>query len=57
MAQNPSDKSEMTAKPPPGERIDHEHDTLKYSLLGPSLTKPGQDNVDQQKAIPLTNGP
>jgi DNA polymerase kappa len=26
-----------------------EHDTLKYSLLGPSLTKSGQDNVDQQK--------
>ncbi|KAI4192786.1 MAG: hypothetical protein LQ346_004154 [Caloplaca aetnensis] len=26
-----------------------EHDTLKYRLLGPSLTKPGQDTVDQQK--------
>lgn len=26
-----------------------EHETLKYSLLGPSLTKPGQDNVDQSK--------
>ncbi|KAL9017465.1 MAG: hypothetical protein Q9185_005227 [Variospora sp. 1 TL-2023] len=26
-----------------------EHDTLKYRLLGPSLTKPGQDAVDQQK--------
>lgn len=25
------------------------HDTLKYSLLGPSLTKAGQDTVDQQK--------
>lgn len=25
------------------------HDTLKYSLLGPSLTKAGQDAVDQQK--------
>ncbi|KAG9238039.1 DNA-directed polymeras-like protein kappa [Amylocarpus encephaloides] len=25
------------------------HDTLKYSLLGPSLTKSGQDNVDQTK--------
>ncbi|PGH02255.1 hypothetical protein AJ80_08880 [Polytolypa hystricis UAMH7299] len=24
------------------------HDTLKYHLLGPSLTKAGQDNVDQQ---------
>ena len=27
----------------------NDHDTLKYSLLGPSLTKSGQDNVDQQK--------
>lgn len=25
------------------------NDTLKYSLLGPSLTKAGQDKVDQQK--------
>jgi hypothetical protein len=25
------------------------HDTLKYHLLGPSLTKAGQDSVDQQK--------
>ncbi|KAK6949104.1 hypothetical protein Daesc_009177 [Daldinia eschscholtzii] len=28
---------------------DHQHDTLKYSLLGPSLTKAGQDSVDQSK--------
>ena len=26
-----------------------EHDSLKYHLLGPSLTKAGQDAVDQQK--------
>ncbi|KAI9834383.1 MAG: hypothetical protein M1819_002994 [Sarea resinae] len=26
-----------------------EHDTLKYHLLGPSLTKAGQDAVDQRK--------
>ena len=26
-----------------------EHDTLKYHLLGPSLTKAGQDSVDQSK--------
>jgi DNA polymerase kappa len=26
-----------------------QHHTLKYSLLGPSLTKPGQDGVDQKK--------
>lgn len=28
---------------------DSEHDTLKYHLLGPSLTKAGQDAVDQKK--------
>ncbi len=28
-----------------------DHDTLKYHLLGPSLTKAGQDTVDQQKVI------
>ena len=26
-----------------------EHNSLKYHLLGPSLTKAGQDSVDQQK--------
>ena len=26
-----------------------EHDTLKYHLLGPSLTKAGQESVDQHK--------
>lgn len=25
------------------------HDTLKYSLLGPSLLKAGQESVDQSK--------
>ena len=28
-----------------------DHDTLKYHLLGPSLTKAGQDTVDQHKVI------
>lgn len=27
----------------------NQHDTLKYHLLGPSLTKAGQDSVDQSK--------
>ncbi|KAI9680353.1 MAG: hypothetical protein M1829_001239 [Trizodia sp. TS-e1964] len=27
------------------------HETLKYQLLGPSLTKAGQDSVDQQKVL------
>ena len=31
-----------------------EHDTLKYHLLGPSLTKAGQDSVDQQKVRTVT---
>ncbi|ROT39942.1 DNA polymerase kappa [Sodiomyces alkalinus F11] len=30
-------------------RLTSEHDTLKYHLLGPSLTKAGQDSVDQKK--------
>ena len=29
----------------------NDHDSLKYHLLGPSLTKAGQDSVDQQKVI------
>ncbi|RAL61884.1 hypothetical protein DID88_002947 [Monilinia fructigena] len=33
----------------PGEKEDSEHKSLKYSLLGPSLTKSGQDSVDQSK--------
>jgi DNA polymerase kappa len=39
----------MTAEHPEEPKVVKEHDTLKYSLLGPSLTKSGQDNVDQQK--------
>lgn len=31
------------------EQQQQQHDTLKYHLLGPSLTKAGQDSVDQQK--------
>lgn len=33
-----------------------EHATLKYSLLGPSLTKAGQDSVDQSK-VPISPPP
>ena len=39
----------MAAEPPTDGKLLAEHDTLKYSLLGPSLTKSGQDDVDQQK--------
>jgi DNA polymerase kappa len=35
--------------PQPSRTHSEEHDTLKYHLLGPSLTKAGQDTVDQQK--------
>lgn len=29
--------------------LEEDHESLKYQLLGPSLTKAGQDAVDQQK--------
>ena len=50
MADAPSDKLETTAAPAREGKTIAEHETLKYSLLGPSLTKSGQDNVDQNKA-------
>ncbi|KAI7109053.1 hypothetical protein KC316_g20360, partial [Hortaea werneckii] len=37
--------SDSAPPPPPASQ----HHTLKYHLLGPSLTKSGQDGVDQQK--------
>ena len=41
----------MTSEDPPGDAsaAADNHDSLKYQLLGPSLTKAGQDTVDQQK--------
>ncbi|KAF1913662.1 hypothetical protein BDU57DRAFT_520615 [Ampelomyces quisqualis] len=39
----------MTPRPQPARAASTEHDSLKYHLLGPSLTKAGQDTVDQQK--------
>lgn len=36
-------------RPQPTRTASSEHDSLKYHLLGPSLTKAGQDTVDQQK--------
>lgn len=39
-----------TPEPDPPPADGHEsNDTLRYHLLGPSLTKAGQDAVDQQK--------
>ncbi|KAL8794343.1 MAG: hypothetical protein Q9195_003040 [Heterodermia aff. obscurata] len=44
--QSTETKAEVAAvENPEGDK----HDTLKYHLLGPSLTKAGQDSVDQQK--------
>ncbi|KAJ5120994.1 DNA-repair protein UmuC-like N-terminal [Penicillium bovifimosum] len=37
------------SRPTPESVPEGENDTLKYQLLGPSLTKAGQDSVDQQK--------
>lgn len=39
----------------PDEKEDSEHKSLKYSLLGPSLTKSGQDSVDQSKVCGEVN--
>lgn len=39
----------LPERPQPARTTSNEHDTLKYHLLGPSLTKAGQDSVDQQK--------
>ncbi|KAH7078834.1 hypothetical protein BKA63DRAFT_507216 [Paraphoma chrysanthemicola] len=36
-------------RPQPARTASNEHDSLKYHLLGPSLTKAGQDTVDQTK--------
>ncbi|KAH7073360.1 DNA polymerase kappa [Paraphoma chrysanthemicola] len=43
----PSEAS--TDRPQPARTASNEHDSLKYHLLGPSLTKAGQDSVDQTK--------
>jgi DNA polymerase kappa len=43
----PSETSASRAQP--ARTSSNEHDSLKYHLLGPSLTKAGQDSVDQQK--------
>lgn len=40
----PTAQTQPSAPPPASQ-----HHTLKYSLLGPSLTKSGQDGVDQSK--------
>lgn len=43
---NENDEDRKEQSEPAGEE---DYETLKYQLLGPSLTKAGQDAVDQQK--------
>ena len=50
----PAAKEDVNNNPPPerpqpSRTPSDEHDSLKYHLLGPSLTKAGQDSVDQRK--------
>lgn len=49
--QTTSGNAPSISLPTKSEVVVAEHDTLKYHLLGPSLTKAGQDAVDQQKVI------
>lgn len=42
----PSDEKPGSDQAPESNK---EFETLKYQLLGPSLTKAGQDSVDQRK--------
>ncbi len=44
-----SDHTNLPERPQPSRTPSDEHDSLKYHLLGPSLTKAGQDTVDQRK--------
>ena len=43
------EKTIIDADAPKQDNNPNQHDTLKYHLLGPSLTKAGQDSVDQSK--------
>lgn len=43
------DDTEAQDGPAAPQPLASQHATLKYSLLGPSLTKAGQESVDQRK--------
>lgn len=47
--QPPKQSSESPVGSNPAKHTGTTHQSLKYSLLGPSLTKAGQDSVDQSK--------
>ena len=49
--QGPSSEDQEAVVDSASAPIVSDHGTLKYHLLGPSLTKAGQDKVDQQKVI------
>ncbi|KAG9189538.1 DNA polymerase kappa [Alternaria panax] len=44
-----AESRDIPERPQPARTASAEHDSLKYHLLGPSLTKAGQDLVDQTK--------
>lgn len=46
---NAAEVVQSETRPPSNAELNDSNDTLKYHLLGPSLTKAGQDKVDQQK--------
>ncbi|KAF2030347.1 DNA-directed polymeras-like protein kappa [Setomelanomma holmii] len=48
-AEQPVPSKPSDERPQPSRTFSNDHDTLKYHLLGPSLTKAGQDTVDQTK--------
>lgn len=45
----PDTPRHLPERPQPARTGSNDHDSLKYHLLGPSLTKAGQDAVDQKK--------
>ena len=49
IANNPSDATDLNDIVHHPNATSDGHDSLRYHLLGPSLTKAGQDTVDQQK--------
>ncbi|PKS08698.1 hypothetical protein jhhlp_004751 [Lomentospora prolificans] len=48
-----TESEENIPEPKPNTEAEGTHDTLKYQLLGPSLTKAGQDSVNQTKVAEI----
>jgi DNA polymerase kappa len=49
MSSDTPPSGDVAAPDPDGAPLGNDHNSLKYHLLGPSLTKAGQDTVDQTK--------